>query len=501
MIAPSLLPSQIGSALQSAKINQPSPPSSKNEGRIFVLSRKKSQDNISQILHCEIHPWQMENSKKVLHRLDTPKGPAWLICLWAESDDHRLNEIPQDINDVSTYSLTRDHLGRTYNLALSENCDSIEVVFVDTPSDSIVGGLVGIEMGQYKYKDTLKPRKKVPLYINRLGGSSISSKQLNKAMALGEAVNISRHLVNIPPSQLNPETYTSALISLFRKYTALKVSIWKKNRLEKEGMGLLLGVGRGAEHSPCMVHLKYRPLGAKGKPIAFVGKGITFDTGGLDLKPTSAMRLMKKDMGGAAAVAGLAYWACCSQVKKNLDFYLAIAENSISAKAMRPSDVLKARNGMTVEVDNTDAEGRLVLADVLDVAKNQTEKPRYVVDIATLTGAIKAALGCEVGGLFGNNRELINKIHKSSMARGDLLWPMPLIHNYRSQLDSTFADMKNCSNGWGGAVTAALFLESFVQDVSWAHLDIYAWNDQPKGAICEVGGSGQAVQCLAHWLS
>ena len=503
MTSSSLL-NRIGSALSSAKVNQSPPPPTQGEdlngGRVLVLGSKKSRSEISQILGCEIQAWQMRGAKPLYH-FDSLKGPTWLLCLWLTN----LKECPQDINELGGYSLTRDYLGHIYAQAVVKSCDLLEVSFVETSTDStiIMGGLVGIEMGQYRYKDSLQSQNqnKMSLYINKWGRASINTKLIDKALALGSAVNISRHLVNLPPSDLNPQTYASILTSFFQKSETLKVTLWKKSRLEKEGMGLLLGVGKGAEYPPCMVHLKYRPKGVKGRPIAFVGKGITFDTGGLNLKPDRGMRLMKKDMGGAASVVALAHWACRSQIRKNLDFYLAIAENSVSMGAMRPSDVLTARNGVRVEVHNTDAEGRLVLADVLDVAKTQKDKPRYVVDLATLTGAIKAALGCEVGGLFGNNQKLVEEIYQSSLQSGDLLWHMPLVQSYRSQLDSTFADIQNCSDSWGGAVTAALFLESFVKDIPWAHLDIYAWNDRAKGALCEIGGSGQAVQCLAHWLS
>lgn len=207
---------------------------------------------------------------------------------------------------------------------------------------------------------------------------------------------------------------------------------------------------------------------------------------------------MKKDMGGSAAVLGAALWASETGAKCNLDALLALAENSISGKSFRPSDVIRARNGMTVEIHNTDAEGRLVLADALDVAVSA--KPKYVIDVATLTGAIKVALGPGLAGLFGNSRPLVNALHKSGQQAGDLNWPMPLVQKYKGMLNSNFADMINATDGFGGAVTAALFLEKFVGEVPWAHLDIYAWKDAPDGAWCEAGGSGQAVACLAEWL-
>lgn len=493
-MASSLFSKTVKSSLQLAHLNQ-SPPSSQKRGHIVVLGRK-NRSQLLRLLKNQPHPWQLEKSD-IIWCLDIPKGPCWVINLWS---DTRLSSAPKGVNDVSEYAATKDYLGQAYASALLEKCDAVEVSFVDSSYEALMGGLVGIEMGSYRYKSFANTRSQTPpLYLNQLG-ERITSKQVTQASAMGVAVNVARHLVNLPASYLTPPTYTSLVQSLFRRKSHMQVEVWREDRLKEEGMGLLVGVGQGAEHKSCMVCIKYRPLGAEGKPIAFVGKGITFDTGGLDLKPAAAMRLMKKDMGGSSSVVGLAYWACHSGIKKNLDFYIALAENSVSANSMRPGDVLTARNGMAVEIHHTDAEGRLALADVLDVAVTQKEKPRCVVDVATLTGAMKVALGPEVGGIFGNHQPLIDGIYNSSLLSGDLMWPMPLIANYRSKLNSTFADIQNCSEGFGGAVTAALFLESFVRKTPWIHLDIYAWSDTPKGALQEVGGSGQAIQCLAHWL-
>ncbi|NJM10264.1 MAG: hypothetical protein HC883_05235 [Bdellovibrionaceae bacterium] len=194
------------------------------------------------------------------------------------------------------------------------------------------------------------------------------------------------------------------------------------------------------------------------------------------------------------------YWAARSGLKQAIDAYLPLAENAISGISFRPSDVLTARNGMTVEIHNTDAEGRLVLGDALDVAVTNKEKPRYVIDVATLTGAIKVALGSQLAGLFSNDPKLAAGIATAGQAVGDLTWTMPLFQRYRSATSSNFADMVNAIDGFGGAVTAALFLEKFVKDVPWAHLDIYAWKDSAEGAWLEGGGSGQSIACLSVWL-
>ncbi|MEO0337123.1 MAG: leucyl aminopeptidase family protein, partial [Pseudomonadota bacterium] len=242
--------------------------------------------------------------------------------------------------------------------------------------------------------------------------------------------------------------------------------------------------------------------GGSKKPVALVGKGITFDSGGLDLKPPQFMRLMKKDMGGSAAVVGTLRWAIASGSKQPLDVYLSVAENSVSDEAFRPSDVITSRRGHKVEIDNTDAEGRLVLADALDVAcgKSGKDKPQVVIDVATLTGAAKVALGKSIGALFSNTNSLRDKLQKAGAKSGDICWPLPLFQPYRKSLNSTFADFVNSADGFGGSITAALFLESFVDDTPWAHLDIYAWTDGPSGCFLEKGGSGQGVGVLAEYL-
>jgi len=314
-------------------------------------------------------------------------------------------------------------------------------------------------------------------------------------------VNMARHLVNLPPNELNPKTF--AEIASKCASTHLKVAVWDSKKLQQEGMGLHASVGQGSENGPCMVHLKYRPSKkSKLKPIAFVGKGITFDTGGLDIKPSSGMRLMKKDMGGAASVLAMAAWAAEDHYPGPLDFYLALAENSVDGKSFRPSDVVTARNGMKVEIDNTDAEGRLVLADVLDVACKQkgADEAEYVIDIATLTGAIKVGLGAEIAGLFSNDDELAAALTQAGQRAGDLNWRMPLYEKYWGEMSSPFADFKNSGGGFGGAITAALFLQRFVSGKKWAHLDIYAWTDKAQGPLLSSGANGQPVQCLIEFL-
>lgn len=365
---------------------------------------------------------------------------------------------------------------------------------------SLDAALLGLEIALYRFKRVFKGEASKLGISLKNRDKSIPDATLVRATALGVSVNLARHLVNLPPNLLNPVTYAEAVKALFAGNKQVKVEVWDEGRLDKEKMGLLLGVGIGSPTPPRLVHISYRPSAGKKAPVAFVGKGITFDSGGLDIKPSTGMRLMKKDMGGSAAVVGLANWAVGLPIKTALDFYLPMAENSVDGKSYRPSDILHSRNGQSIEIHNTDAEGRLVLADALDVAVTQKEKPRFVIDVATLTGAIKVALGANLAGLFANDSKLAQSLASAGQQSGDLTWTMPLFQKYRAQMTTIFADQVNAVEGFGGAVTAALFLEKFARDVPWAHLDIYAWKDSAEGAWLESGGNGQSVLGLAQWL-
>ena len=260
---------------------------------------------------------------------------------------------------------------------------------------------------------------------------------------------------------------------------------------------------RQAVHPPCLIHIRYRNGSNSGKPLALVGKGITFDTGGLDLKPAAFMRIMKKDMGGSAALVGLAAWLERSGFERPVDIWLAVAENAVGDKAFRPGDVITARNGKTVEIDNTDAEGRLVLADALTVAISEDDenRPAAVVDVATLTGAARVALGLQVGALFASDKGLSDALYQAGIESGDPLWPLPLVRAYGNELQSQVAQLVNSSaNRFGGAVTAAMFLAEFTEDIPWAHIDVNAWTNETLGAVKGPGANGQMVQCLIKFL-
>jgi len=358
-------------------------------------------------------------------------------------------------------------------------------------------------MSQYTYRP--RTSKLEPELSFTSNGRPVSAGVLKQAAALGRSVNFARHLVNLPPNDLNPPAYADAIKKLFAKSKTVSVEVWDEKRLKKEKLELMLAVGQGSATPPRLVKLRYRPTGAKGSKdprIVFVGKGITFDSGGLDIKPSAAMRLMKKDMGGSASVLGLAYWLESSGIKDNVDFYLALAENAIGSRSFRPGDIYTTRKGLSIEIDNTDAEGRLVLADALTIALEDCE-PEYLIDLATLTGAGKVALGTELASLFATDDAFLKELLKSAQETEDLSWPMPLWEKYDSMYKSSFADWANSgAGGFGGAITAALFLKKFVDPskVKWAHYDIYGWKDGADGPFSDKGGNAQCVQALAHWL-
>jgi leucyl aminopeptidase len=457
-------------------------------------------------LDGQLNKWQLQSllkSEAECVFFQGVSGPLWiLIGAKAESRVRRPAAL-----DKSNCARFRDLAGSIVGPLAGLGCEKlvIEMHGLSIPEQAAV--VTGLEMASYTFRENLttngKVRKVLPKLLLKEG--SISEREIQTAADLGLAVNIARHYTNLPASDLNPRTYAESVVEIFAKSKTVTVEVWEGEKLSQEKMGLLCAVGAAAVEGPRFVHLRYRPKSnAAIKPVAIVGKGITFDSGGLDLKPSSGMRLMKKDMGGSAAVVGLLKWAEQTELALPLDAYMSLAENAVGSHSFRPGDVLVARSGATVEISNTDAEGRLVLADALDVAVGQTadNKPSCVIDIATLTGAIKIGLGADIAGLFCNDEALSNTLFESGLATGDLMWQMPLYQLYRSQMKSPFAEMLNSAEGsFGGAITAALFLESYVRGIPWAHLDIYAWKDSASGAISEAGGNGQSVQALAHALT
>lgn len=429
-------------------------------------------------------------------------GPVWILQNAAiKKNGH------QGILDETAYAWFRDQAGALIPQFKSHSLENIVFNFIEVDESILRAVVIGLELANYNFVNAYNavPAKNQKLYFSVTSKKKfkLDQKFIDKALLEAHAVQLARHLVNLPPNDINPATVEMIAKKELGFPKTVTLEVWDHKKLASENMNLHLAVGKGSDTPPRMLRIKYRPKKKSSKkPIAFVGKGITFDTGGLDIKPSSGMRLMKKDMGGAAAVLGIAYWAAHSNYERPCDFYLALAENSVDANAMRPSDLYKSRAGYLVEIDNTDAEGRLVLADVMDVAAKQkgTDEPEFVIDIATLTGAIKVALGADVAGLFTNDDALAAQLQRAGQQTGEPNWRMPLVQKYFGSMTSNFADFKNSADGFGGAITAALFLEKFCAGKKWAHLDVYCWNDKATGALGFAGGSGQPVQSMIEWL-
>lgn len=321
---------------------------------------------------------------------------------------------------------------------------------------------------------------------------------LNRAAILGRGVNITRSLVNQPPSHLYPETFAQAAKDL-TKGLPIKVTVLDEKRLEKEGYGGILGVGKGSSRQPRLVKVEYSPSSAK-QSLALVGKGITFDSGGLSLKPAAGMQTMKLDMAGAAVVLSAVLAIAELGLPIKVTGWLCLAENMPSGDAQRPSDVMTTYGGRTVEVLNTDAEGRLVMADALAAASE--EAPDALIDIATLTGAQMIALGRRVSGVMGDDI-VVDAVKGAADRSGELFWPMPLPEELRPSLDSQVADIANIGEKFGGMMTAAVFLREFVGEVNgrkipWAHLDIAgpAFNEGAAHGYTPKEATGVGVRTL-----
>jgi leucyl aminopeptidase len=313
--------------------------------------------------------------------------------------------------------------------------------------------------------------------------------------AAAEGVELARDLVNEPPNVLFPESFAERAGAL--RSLGVEVEILDEKAMTKLGMGALLGVGQGSDRESRLVAMRWRGSKTKkSKPVAFVGKGVCFDSGGISIKPAAGMEDMKGDMGGAACVVGLMHALARRKAKVNAVGVIGLVENMPDAGAYRPGDILTSMSGQTIEVINTDAEGRLVLADALCYVI-KTDSPRFIVDLATLTGAIIVALGHENAGMFANDDELAARLTSSGLATGEAVWRMPLGPAYDKLIDSKFADMKNTGGRNGGAVTAAQFLKRFVDDTPWAHLDVAGVAmGSPASEINTSWGSGWGVRLL-----
>jgi leucyl aminopeptidase len=361
----------------------------------------------------------------------------------------------------------------------------------DIAEAAVCGSVVGC-VGQDLYR-----AKKSRFPLTDIVWAGIDAGAAKRGEILGDAVNLTRRLVNEPPSDMYPEAFAADAVKVAES-SGMAIEVWDQSRLEAERCGSLLAVARGSSREPRLVILRYTGGPSDQPPLALVGKGVTFDSGGLSIKPTDGMKTMKCDMAGAATVLGAMQAIARLKLPVNVIGLCGLVENMISGDAFKLGDVLRARSGKTIEVLNTDAEGRLVLADVLDVCVQQN--PSRIIDLATLTGACVVALGNDVAGLMTNDQPWCDALKAAADTCGEPVWQLPMFAEYGEQIRSEVADIKNVGDGrWGGAITAAKFLEEFVQGKPWIHIDIAgpAFLEGSKPWL-DAGGSGFGVRMLVE---
>ena len=369
--------------------------------------------------------------------------------------------------------------------------------------DAVQATVEGVLLGSYRfdrYKSKADGAARRLGKVTVLGAGKADATPAKDAIRRGEVIAESqmwaRDLVNtpaldLPPAELAKQAQTMA------KEVGITCKVWTEADLKKGGFGGVLGVGQGSVRPPRLIELRYS--GGKGSPIALTGKGIAFDSGGLSIKDATGMEWMKSDMGGAASILGTMRAIALLKPKVNVIAAIPSAENMPSGSAIRPGDVLKHRGGTTSEVLNTDAEGRLVLADSL--AFLAEKKPRVIIDTATLTGACMIALGTDIWGAMGNDRDLIRDVLAAGDAAGEPGWELPMHEPYRKLIDSDIADIKNIGKRYGGAITAAMFLREFVGDVPWVHLDIAGPSfAERQGDYWPRGATGSPVRALVRYV-
>jgi leucyl aminopeptidase len=370
------------------------------------------------------------------------------------------------------------------------------------PAEQSVGAIVeGAIVGDFDpdtYKSDRKDQRIESLTVVASGDPSSLQRALDEARAVAESQNFARELVNEPSNRMTP-TILAQRAGQMAKETGLKCEVFGADRIKELKMGAFWGVAQGSDEPPALIILRYEPAGAPEKPVlGLVGKGITFDTGGISIKPADGMEKMKYDMAGGATMLGAMRAIALLKPKVKVIGIVCATENMPSGKAQKPGDIQTAMSGKTIEIINTDAEGRLVLADGLCYARQLG--CTHLVDAATLTGAVVVALGYANAGVFANDDDIYNRFRKALDKAGEKMWRLPLDDEYKEQIKSHIADIMNTGGRWGGAVTAAMFLKEFAEETPWIHLDIAgtAWLEDNKPWIAK-GPSGIAVRSLVEF--
>ena len=405
-----------------------------------------------------------------------------------------------DISTTSLENIGGDLIGR-----LERAKETSATVIVDGISNAKVKAdeaaarvAFGAKLRSYRFDKYKSKKKDDPAPMKSLSVGTKAAVGARKAYAtlekIADGMFLTRDLVNEPPNVLFPKEFAKRARALSK--LGVKVEVLGEAQMEKLGMGSLLGVGQGSARESQLVIMRWEGGKTGDKPVAFVGKGVCFDTGGISLKPPAGMEDMKGDMGGAACVTGLMHALAARKAKVNAVGVIGVVENMPDGNAQRPGDIVKSMSGQTIEIINTDAEGRLVLADALHYTEKRFQ-PKFMIDLATLTGAIMIALGKEYAGLFSNDDTLSKRLSEAGEAENEKVWRLPMGPAYDKSINSQFADMKNTGDRYGGSITAAQFLLRFVKSTKWAHLDIAGTAmASPKSAINQSWGSGWGVRLL-----
>ena len=393
---------------------------------------------------------------------------------------------------------------------LKSFASALDEAYLALPFDEAAEAVVeGVQLGLYQFtafktvdRDSIKDIDEFVICEEAKNSYAVLQKSVKTAEIICRAVQFARDIVSMPANKMTPTDIAREAVHMAKDRKSLAVSVLDAARMKKMGMNALLGVAQGSDQPPKFIILEYNGAGKSAKPIVLVGKGITFDSGGISLKPAEKMDEMKTDMAGAAAVLGAIRVAADLKLRLRIVGLIPATENLPSGKSLKPGDILKSMSGITIEVLNTDAEGRLILADALAYAGRY--KPQAILDIATLTGACVVALGEQTIGMLGNDDALKNRVRQAAEKTGERVWEMPLWEEYHDLIKSDIADYKNSSGRNAGTITAAAFLSKFAGDYPWVHLDIAgpAWTTKDRPYIPK-GASGVGVRLftdfLRHW--
>ncbi len=454
---------------------------SNQECDVLVVNKFKELNTISDLAN----KYAVEEDK-----FEGKFGDTYVLPTYGQEKHRKVIVIGFGKKEEFNPNKLREAVAKSVKKAMSIEAKTIAFKLDGVEFDYSEQFTMGAKIADYKfdkYKSEKKNNKVDVIYVEAC------EQKVRKAEKIADAMAFTRNLANEPAQFATPTELASIACDL-----GLETKIYDKEDCEKMGMGAFLAVGRGSSQEPKFIHMKYTCENPK-KKIALIGKGITFDSGGLDIKPASSMLTMKDDMSGSACVLGV--MSIIKELAPQVEVHgiIAACENMPGCSAYKPGDILTAKNGKTIEVDNTDAEGRLTLADALCYACELGVDE--VIDIATLTGACMVALGSQAAGIMGNNSEMVKTLIETAQRNGERYWELPLWEEYAESLKSDVADMKNTGSRWGGAQTAGVFLQKFVKDVKWAHIDIagVAFLEKPHKELGK-GASGAGVRTLVNYI-